>query len=72
VERVRQEKPAEVIIAFDAEVENEATAPYSSEQLQPLGVAVTRIGLGLPAGSALEAADEVTLTSARDGRRKYN
>jgi recombination protein RecR len=70
VERVRQEKPAEVIIALGAEVESEATAHYVAEQLKPLGVAISRIGLGLPAGSALEAADEVTLASALDGRRK--
>ena len=70
VERVRQEKPTEVIIALGAEVESEATAHYVAEQLKPLGVAISRIGLGLPAGSALEAADEVTLASALDGRRK--
>ena len=70
VARVRQEKPAEVVIALGAEVESEATAHYLGEQLAPLGVNVTRIGLGLPAGSALEAADEVTLASALAGRRK--
>lgn len=70
VQRVRQEKPTEVVIALGAEVESEATAHYLAEQLVPLGVSVTRIGLGLPAGSALEAADEVTLASALAGRRK--
>ncbi|MCG3150170.1 MAG: Recombination protein RecR [Verrucomicrobiae bacterium] len=70
VERVRQEKPTEVIIALGGEVESDATAHYIGEQLQPLGVTVTRIGLGLPAGSALEAADEVTLANALAGRRQ--
>ncbi len=69
IARVQTETPAEVIIALGAEVESEATAQYIAEQLKPLGVAVSRIGLGLPAGSALEAADEVTLTSAIQGRR---
>jgi recombination protein RecR len=70
VERVKREQPAEVVLALGAEVESEATAHYVAEQLQPTGVTVTRIGLGLPAGSALEAADEVTLTRALEGRRK--
>lgn len=68
--RVKQEKPTEVIIALSADVESEATAHFLADQLKPLGVSVTRIGLGLPAGSALEAADEVTLSQAMSGRRK--
>lgn len=67
--RVRSESPGEVILALSADVEGEATAHYLAEQLKPLGVPVTRIGLGLPAGSALEAADEVTLSQALAGRR---
>jgi len=70
IERVKKEKPTEVVLALGAEVESEATAHFVSEQLKPLGVAVTRIGLGLPAGSTLEAADEVTLARALEGRRK--
>ncbi len=70
VERVKQDKPAEVIIALGADVESEATAHFIAEQLKPLGTAVTRIGMGLPAGSALESADEVTLSRALEGRRK--
>ena len=70
LERVRTEKPAEVILALGADVESEATAHYLAEQLKPLGVNVSRIGLGLPAGSALESADEVTLSRALEGRRK--
>ncbi len=70
LERVKREQPTEVVLALGAEVESEATAHYVAEQLKPTGVTVTRIGLGLPAGSALEAADEVTLTRALEGRRK--
>ena len=70
LERVRNEKPTEVILAMGADVESEATAHYLAEQLNPLGVNVSRIGLGLPAGSALESADEVTLSRALEGRRK--
>jgi recombination protein RecR len=70
VERVKREKPTEVILALSADVESEATAHYVSEQLKALGMTVTRIALGLPAGSALESADEVTLSRALEGRRK--
>jgi recombination protein RecR len=70
LERVRTEKPTEVILALGADVEGEATAHYLAEQLKPLGVPVSRIGLGLPAGSALESADEVTLSRALAGRRR--
>jgi recombination protein RecR len=70
VERVRRGKPKEVILALSADVESEATAHHVAEQLKPLGVLVTRIGLGLPAGSALETADEITLSRSLEGRRK--
>lgn len=72
LERVQREHLDEVIIAVGAEVESETTAHYVAEQLKPTGVTVTRIGLGLPVGSALEAADEVTLTRALEGRRRYS
>jgi len=71
VERVQRDRPREVILALGADVESDATAHYVADQLQPTGVAVTRIGLGLPAGSALEAADEITLTRALEGRRQF-
>ena len=70
LERVKRDKPAEVILALGADVESEATASYLVDQLKPLGVTVSRIALGLPAGSALETADEVTLARALEGRRK--
>ena len=70
LERAKRDHPAEIILAVGADVESEATASYLIDQLKPLGVAVSRIALGLPAGSALETADEVTLARALEGRRK--
>ncbi len=70
LERVKRDKPTEVILALGADVESEATASYLIDQLKPLGVSVSRIALGLPAGSALETADEVTLSRALEGRRR--
>lgn len=70
LDRVANEKPAEVIIALGADVESDATASYVADQLRAAGANVSRIGLGLPAGSSLESADEVTLARALEGRRK--
>ena len=70
LERAKQDKPTEIILALGADVESEATASYLIDQLKPLGVAVSRIALGLSVGSALETADEVTLARALEGRRK--
>ena len=60
----------EVILATNPTVEGEATALYLSKLLKPLGVRVTRIGMGVPVGSDLEYADEVTMTRALEGRRE--
>jgi recombination protein RecR len=70
LERAKRDHPTETILALGADVESEATASYLIDQLKPFGVVVSRIALGLPAGSALETADEVTLTRALEGRRK--
>ncbi|MGH9782535.1 MAG: recombination protein RecR, partial [Candidatus Acidiferrales bacterium] len=50
--------------------EGEATAVYLSKLIKPLGVRVTRIAMGIPVGSDLEYADEVTMTKAMEGRRE--
>jgi recombination protein RecR len=71
VERVKNEKPTEVIIALSADVESDATAHYIADLLKSLPVAVSRIGMGLSVGSSVELADEVTLSRAMDGRRKF-
>jgi recombination protein RecR len=61
----------EVILATSPTVEGEATAVYLSRLLKPLGVKVTRIAMGIPVGSDLEWADEVTMAKALEGRREY-
>ncbi len=61
---------AEVILATNPNVEGEATAIYLARLLKPLGVKVTRIAMGLPVGSDLEYADEITMNKAMEGRRE--
>jgi recombination protein RecR len=60
----------EVILATNPTVEGEATAIYLARLLKPLGVRVTRIAMGVPVGSDLEYADEVTMNKAMEGRRE--
>ena len=60
----------EVILATNPNVEGEATAIYLAKLLKPLGVSVTRIAMGLPVGSDLDYADEVTMHKALEGRRE--
>jgi recombination protein RecR len=70
---VRLEGPVkvrEVIIATNATVEGEASALYLAKVLKPLGVKVTRLARGLPAGGDLEYSDAATLSSALSGRRE--
>ena len=59
----------ELIIATNPNAEGEATAMYLSKLIKPLGVRVTRIGVGIPVGADLEYADEVTMMKAMEGRR---
>jgi recombination protein RecR len=60
----------EVILATNPNVEGEATAIYLARLLKPLGVKVTRIAMGVPVGSDIEYADEVTMHRALEGRRE--
>jgi len=71
LERVGAGGVEEVILATNPTVEGEATALYLSRLLKPLGVRVTRIAMGIPVGSDLEYADEVTMTRAMEGRRDF-
>jgi recombination protein RecR len=71
LERVRGGEVEEVILATSPTVEGEATAVYLARLLKPLGVRVTRIAMGIPVGSDLEWADEVTMAKALEGRRDY-
>jgi recombination protein RecR len=67
--RVGSGSVEEVILATNPTVEGEATALYLARLLKPLGVRVTRIAMGIPVGSDLEYADEVTMTRAMENRR---
>ena len=62
----------EVILATSPTVEGEATAIYLARLLRPLGVRVTRIATGIPVGSDLEYADELTMGKAMEGRREVS
>ena len=70
VERIGRGALEEIIVATNPTVEGEATAVYLSKLLRPLGVKVTRIAMGVPVGSDLEYADEVTIWKAMEGRRE--
>ncbi|HWQ52932.1 MAG TPA: recombination mediator RecR [Bryobacteraceae bacterium] len=70
VERIGAGGVEEVIVATNPTVEGEATAVYVSRLLKPLGVRVSRIAMGVPVGSDLEFADEVTISKAMEGRRE--
>jgi recombination protein RecR len=68
--RVADGKVDEVILATNPNVEGEATAIYLARLLKPLGLRVTRIAMGVPVGSDLEYADEITMLRAMEGRRE--
>ena len=61
----------EVILGTNPNLEGEATAMYVAKLIAPLGPKVTRLARGLPIGSDLEYADEMTLTRALEGRREF-
>ena len=60
----------EVILATNPTIEGEATATYLSGQLRRAGLKVTRIAMGIPVGSDIEYADEITMLKAMEGRRE--
>lgn len=70
IERLKGHTVEEVIVATNPTAEGEATAIYLSKLLKPLGVRVTRIGVGIPVGADLEYADEITMLKAMEGRRE--
>jgi recombination protein RecR len=70
IERLKSGKVRELIVATNPNVEGEATAIYLSKLIKPLGIKVTRIAMGIPVGSELEFADEVTMLKAIEGRRE--
>ncbi len=70
LDRVAKGNVREIIMATNPDTEGEATAMYLSRLLRPLEVKVTRLAYGIPVGSQLEYADEVTLLRALEGRRE--
>ena len=71
MQRVQTGEFREVILATNPDVEGEATAVYLARLLHPLGIQVTRLAQGLPAGGDLEFTDELTLRRAFEGRQGY-
>ena len=70
LERLNTDEVQEIILALDPNIEGEATSTYLNRLLMPLGLKVTRLASGLPVGSDLEYADEVTLARALSNRRE--
>jgi recombination protein RecR len=70
INRIKKDKVKEIILATNASVEGETTALYVQQQLEGLGVKITRLARGLPIGVDLEYADQITLGRALEGRQK--
>ncbi|HJX12100.1 MAG TPA: recombination mediator RecR [Dehalococcoidales bacterium] len=69
--RLQNNTVSEVILATNTNLEGEQTAMYLSQLISPLGIRVTRLARGLPFGTELEYADDVTLTRALEGRQEF-
>lgn len=69
LDRLKTDEVQEIILALDPNIEGEATTTYLGRLLSPLGIKVTRLASGLPVGSDLEYADEITLARALAGRQ---
>jgi recombination protein RecR len=72
IARIQNGGVKEVILATNPSMEGDATALYLRQQLEPLGVKVTRLARGLPVGGDLEYADQNTLLRALSGRQEMN
>lgn len=70
LERLKDDRVKEIILATNPTIEGEATAMYISRLIKPLGINVTRIAHGIPVGGDLEYTDEITLIKAMEGRIK--
>jgi len=70
IERVKSQKPKEVVIATNPTTEGEVTAIYIGKLIKPLGVKMTRIARGLPMGSDLDLANKITISRALEERRE--
>ena len=72
LDRLRAGETKEIILATNPNLEGEATSMYLSRLIGPLGLRVTRLARGLPAGGDLEYADDLTLTRAIEGRQEMD
>ncbi len=70
INRLGNDEVKEIIIATDSDIEGEATAMYLSKLIKPFDINISRIAFGLPVGTDIQYADEVTLSRAIEGRRK--
>ncbi len=71
IERIDEDKVKEIILATNASVEGQSTALYIQQQIGDRPVKVTRLARGLPIGVDLEYADQITLSSALEGRQTF-
>ncbi|MFA4016527.1 MAG: hypothetical protein RUDDFDWM_001637 [Candidatus Fervidibacterota bacterium] len=71
IERIKTEGVSEVILALNPTVEGEATAHYIANLIRPLGVKITQLAMGIPAGGDLNYADKMTIARALVGRREF-
>ena len=71
LQRLQSGTVEEVIIATNPTVEGEATAVYLAQQLKRPGLRITRIAMGIPVGSDIEYADEITMLKSMEGRREF-
>ena len=71
LERMKDSRVNEVILATNPNLEGEQTAMYLNHLISPLGIKVTRLARGLPFGTELEYADDITLTRAIEGRQEF-
>lgn len=69
--RLQDNSTAEVILATNPTIEGEATAMYLRQMIHPMGIHVSRLARGLPFGSDLEYADDMTLAQALEGRQEF-
>lgn len=70
LQRIAREEVKEVILALSPSVEGEATSLYLNKLIKPFGIKISRIAFGLPVGSDIEYADEITLARAIEGRHE--
>ena len=68
IQRIKEEGVEEVLLALNSDTESDATAAYLQHMIEPTGIKVTRLALGMPAGSAIAYSDPVTLSRAIQGR----